>query len=239
MNLSREIVSTICQRHLHVMFNSATKDLNNVIKNSAGQVRWCTTPDSQPGLCMETSKCPSMVNFLTNTDNVEMYAEYLRGYVCHMDSSKVCCPYSAISPPKKLDVSTERDNYRQTPRVERPRPNVPKESGRGLFRPHDTPYSAPGEPREGDKSSDSKHVLPVEDCGLVANSVKVTGGHDAELLEFPWMALLMYKTSELCRRICVFTSSYVSFSRFYISLLFSLRRKLDTQTFRADRRPLC
>ncbi|XP_017773669.1 PREDICTED: venom protease-like [Nicrophorus vespilloides] len=46
----------------------------------------------------------------------------------------------------------------------------------------------------------SKHrnrvLVPQDDCGPIANEFRITGGREAGLYEFPWMALLAYKTDK-------------------------------------------
>lgn len=103
-----------------------------------------------------------------------------------MWSIQVCCPNTGDrrpNPNKRPSTPNDRvwPSNPTTPRPSRPTPARPSDQGHANLR-----------------------LLPTEECG-VDLSQRIFGGNETELGEFPWMALLQYRSGE--SRPCVRSSS--------------------------------
>lgn len=130
----------------------------------------CRTPDRGVGDCISIRGCKPMVDFLMTLQRP--YSAYvvnrLNAYTCgYEDGATQVC---CPSTPIKI--------------VE-PRKPVTATSA---------PAAAVGPP---DVSAHKNLNLLPQDCGYLDLGDKIRNGINASLNEFPWMALLNYKTSEL------------------------------------------
>ncbi|XP_050354552.1 venom protease-like isoform X2 [Nymphalis io] len=132
----------------------------------------CTTIEGGVGSCIAIASCPTYVKLLQQVRTNPAYAQVLKKAHCGFEGNypKVCCPLATI--PNKPPQT-------QPPPVATTMAPVTSDaaSGKSL-------------------ASDFLQVFPAPpECGVSnASFSRVVGGIDAKLGDFPWMALLGYKS---------------------------------------------
>ncbi|KAG5896191.1 hypothetical protein JTB14_016965 [Gonioctena quinquepunctata] len=130
----------------------------------------CITPDNQAGNCVLTKDCQPMVNYLRSVRRPipQRVIERINAYTCSYASNQVwvCCPPGPI---------VFENNQPTVTTAPAPRPGNQVES-------------------PPDVSSHRNYRLLPEECGYLDSGDKIRNGINASLNEFPWMALLSYRS---------------------------------------------
>lgn len=114
-----------------------------------------------------------MLNFLQQATTItNEITVILRSYQCGVQGKviKVCCPENPIT----IQIADKNNGVATTP------PTKPTTSVASDVTNHKNIHLLP----------------PVSDCGILSSNNRITNGNKTVLFEFPWMALLSYKTSK-------------------------------------------
>ncbi|XP_077301026.1 CLIP domain-containing serine protease HP8-like [Arctopsyche grandis] len=128
----------------------------------------CQTPDKYPGECIELEKCDDLLEKLKKSSNFN--ANSLKPYHCGFNGlkPKVCCPV------RLMDQSTASE---MTTTIS---PTIINNDDFWLTLPADV-------------SQHPKLYLLPTDCGY-SDADRIYGGNKTGVYEYPWMALLLYRS---------------------------------------------
>lgn len=142
----------------------------------------CRRPDRSPGTCLSVYDCPSVISIVRHGVSAAQ-AEALRNLSCNGDSGRfpwVCCELR-----RNNDDTQFPDDEEVTIRVPPTAAPTPKPSTVTTKSGLDTSAGGGGE-------------LPgIGECGIDSLGQKIYGGKAAGINEFPWMALLEYKSGNI------------------------------------------
>ncbi|XP_034237604.1 CLIP domain-containing serine protease 14D-like, partial [Thrips palmi] len=133
----------------------------------------CFTPDDRPGSCIPVVRCPPLVALLRKKPVPPESVQFLRNSQCGFEAAAplVCCQNTDDRAPSPAVRPATSD---------RPDPVTPLPKSPSGPSPHD------GHPNAG--------LLPTDVCGIDLHQHIIFGGNKTELGEFPWMALLEYRS---------------------------------------------
>ncbi|XP_034250850.1 uncharacterized protein LOC117651155 [Thrips palmi] len=139
----------------------------------------CFTPDDRPGSCIPVVRCPPLVALLRKKPVPPESVQFLRNSQCGFEAAipLVCCQNTGDRAPNPAVRPTTSNRVWPDPVTPPTSPSGP--SGPSGPSPHD------GHPNAG--------LLPTDVCGIDLNQ-RIFGGNETELGEFPWMALLEYRS---------------------------------------------
>ncbi|KAI5639875.1 trypsin domain-containing protein [Phthorimaea operculella] len=128
----------------------------------------CQTPLGRPSECISLYDCPTLLAAFEDRPLLSQYIGFLRQSQCGFDgfTPRVCCGPLPRQPDRQHTTTTSRPVW---------------------------PSPVEEEPAsQGDQSSNDD-ASPARECG-VDRSDRIYGGQITDLDEFPWMALLGYRT---------------------------------------------
>ncbi|XP_033228690.1 serine protease 7-like isoform X2 [Belonocnema kinseyi] len=131
---------------------------------------YCFTPLERLGRCINIKKCDSLIAILRRGKPIpELSVDLLRKSYCGNEGKdpKVCCEQESLNTDRPTSITTEEKNTEELSDIPEP-PDV--------------------------SNHPNLRLLDHESCGPVVQS-KIFGGKRTGVLDFPWMALISYKTS--------------------------------------------
>ncbi|XP_031788613.1 CLIP domain-containing serine protease 14D [Nasonia vitripennis] len=145
------------------------------------------------GQCISLKKCRPVLQVLRTRPPLKVYDDIMNTH-CGYDGNlpKICCELQA-------SVNTPRPSQRPSQRPSRRRPNrigkLPKiRFTTSIWETTSTTSSAPaavaGAPHP------NLDLLDHKLCGHIAPELRIYGGSESKLFEFPWMALLAFDSGE-------------------------------------------
>ncbi|XP_066996926.1 phenoloxidase-activating enzyme 1 isoform X2 [Anabrus simplex] len=131
----------------------------------------CITPSGQPGECILLQKCQYLLNLLLQRPRPPGAINYLRRTQCGVEGRfpLVCCAGDGRLPPWAPTTPAPTPPPPPPPPISKKPDNLPLLNHPNL------------------------RLLPLEDCG-VDYSERIFGGEVTSLDEYPWLALLRYRS---------------------------------------------
>lgn len=80
------------------------------ISSIAAEDAACTTPNRQPGFCVEISRCKNIYNIVSNPNPDPKYNKYIRAIACTVpgEDRSVCCKPPEVAPKPTTTTTTTR-----------------------------------------------------------------------------------------------------------------------------------
>lgn len=163
------------------VFGGVDVEYRRVIRQAGSS---CLDPDNRRGTCIPIRNCPALLDLLTSRGREPAVANFLRQSQCAStinNQPQVCCSSSGGSSPslQQTQVTTTQrtaaTTQRQTPTTQRQTPQI-------------TQPGLTNRPPTGN--------VDYSQCGKsTKNAIKIVGGQNSTLGDWPWMVALGYRTA--------------------------------------------